>query len=253
MYNEAASNSAFHWHYNQPLIYTVTATMISSVVTTSLRIATSSPSVALIGKRQLSMAASQSASKLSNILEEYRAQKWVDLNAYNVYTPHQMIVSNIVIPSPLLPLQTATPKNFHVDSDRTSSRPQHPPVNTMLTPPSALMALRTSSRTLVRVIKCHEVKLTRFLVRSVYVRCTPRLLSFRQINFFNWPRGIEYQIWLVGVGWGWIENSCFVLYIYTADSLDAHPYPWLCASFRSQPEASDFVIPSREWNHRMNY
>ncbi|KAL7448246.1 hypothetical protein ACHAWC_002325 [Mediolabrus comicus] len=50
--------------------------MISSVVTTSLRIATSSPSVALIGKRQLSMAASQSASKLSNILEEYRAQNY---------------------------------------------------------------------------------------------------------------------------------------------------------------------------------
>ena len=52
-------------------------TMIPTIVSSSVRIGTSSlvPSVALVGQRQLSLAASQSASKLNSILEEYRAQK----------------------------------------------------------------------------------------------------------------------------------------------------------------------------------
>mmetsp|Transcript_19357 Transcript_19357/g.31789 ORF Transcript_19357/g.31789 Transcript_19357/m.31789 type:complete len:137 (+) Transcript_19357:75-485(+) len=52
--------------------------MISTIVSSSLRLAASSSasSVALISQRQLSMAAAQSANKLSSILEEYRAQNY---------------------------------------------------------------------------------------------------------------------------------------------------------------------------------
>mmetsp|Transcript_7331 Transcript_7331/g.10700 ORF Transcript_7331/g.10700 Transcript_7331/m.10700 type:complete len:137 (+) Transcript_7331:108-518(+) len=52
--------------------------MISTIVSSSLRLAASSSvtSAALVSKRQLSMAASQSADKLSSILEEYRAQNY---------------------------------------------------------------------------------------------------------------------------------------------------------------------------------
>eukprot|EP00574_Skeletonema_japonicum_P004322 CAMPEP_0201713972 /NCGR_PEP_ID=MMETSP0593-20130828/624_1 /ASSEMBLY_ACC=CAM_ASM_000672 /TAXON_ID=267983 /ORGANISM="Skeletonema japonicum, Strain CCMP2506" /LENGTH=136 /DNA_ID=CAMNT_0048203193 /DNA_START=69 /DNA_END=479 /DNA_ORIENTATION=+ len=52
--------------------------MISTIVSSSLRLAASSSitSAALVSQRQLSMAASQSASKLSSILEEYRAQNY---------------------------------------------------------------------------------------------------------------------------------------------------------------------------------
>jgi len=53
--------------------------MIPTIVSSSLRLAATSSapsSVALVGKRQLSMTASQSASKLSSILEEYRAQNY---------------------------------------------------------------------------------------------------------------------------------------------------------------------------------
>mmetsp|Transcript_26429 Transcript_26429/g.53069 ORF Transcript_26429/g.53069 Transcript_26429/m.53069 type:complete len:136 (+) Transcript_26429:145-552(+) len=51
--------------------------MISTIISSSLRLAASSsaPSAALVG-RQLSMTATQSASKLSSILEEYRAQNY---------------------------------------------------------------------------------------------------------------------------------------------------------------------------------
>mmetsp|Transcript_12607 Transcript_12607/g.19020 ORF Transcript_12607/g.19020 Transcript_12607/m.19020 type:complete len:136 (+) Transcript_12607:99-506(+) len=51
--------------------------MISTIVSSSLRLAASSsaPSAALVS-RQLSMTATQSASKLSSILEEYRAQNY---------------------------------------------------------------------------------------------------------------------------------------------------------------------------------
>ena len=150
-----------------------------------------------------------------------------------MYKPHQLYWLSLTLSFLLFYFynSTATPKNFHVDSDKTSSRPRRPPVNTMLTPPSVLMALRTSSRTLAPVIKCHEVKLTRFLVRSVYVRCTPRLLSFRQINFFNWSQGIEYQIWLglIVVGCVGLNRELLLCFVYMLLIRWMHtPYPWMC-------------------------
>lgn len=53
--------------------------MISTIVSSSLRRAAASSSVALVSQRQLSMTATQSADKLTSIFEEYRAQQWVTL------------------------------------------------------------------------------------------------------------------------------------------------------------------------------
>ena len=74
--NECCCHNLNSHRTTTAIIIQPTYTMISTIISSSLRLAASSsaPSAALVG-RQLSMTATQSASKLSSILEEYRAQK----------------------------------------------------------------------------------------------------------------------------------------------------------------------------------